>query len=553
MIEPDQPPDRKRHLPKEAANRQPIVIRAADLVPSRDRPAAAKAARAPAGRKSTKSARTPKRGRRYPMIVVVLLALGAGLGALAYAQMTEPARISASVSELQEIGFGYAADAEPGLSPMCGCNDVLASHVWRGVSFATKETAIEVNSTKATTLYRLTAPEQAEIAWFNPNSTAPFYYAEVVQLSVTDSEEFDPQSLLLPSTYIPGSVTLLRRRVYDVNINVITDQPLRIAQLGPTPLAAWLPARGAKLTLAADTPETAYPQEESNALALSESFPARPSGVFPYPYAYPAGDFLGPDLVVWTDTNAQVGAGEFRYTRTEPHVKGREVITAVVIRNPQFATRVGVMPFSSAFVRHQNNLWDSPPKDPDHRDMGWIDNPNAPATVSVSFPHGLLPARSYSRLYDYVKAHRDTEAGIEAPPRGREGDTFNETYRLPPLSRESGFTIWGKLSSVDLRGAVGNMQIEDSALAIPTPSSIGVSRLSAYNTEGSAGLEIAPRAQVPERSLRFSGRAAVAVNGTNKTRRADRVSNVALIGLVMGVIGLVLGLGSAVVRITESG
>lgn len=60
------------------------------------------------------------------------------------------------------------------------------------------------------------------------------------------------------------------------------------------------------------------------------------------PQSYPIGDFLGPDLVIWTiDPNAQMPTTSLR----APAQSG--VVTALLIGTSTFSTRIGVVPLSN--------------------------------------------------------------------------------------------------------------------------------------------------------------------------------------------------------------
>ena len=126
------------------------------------------------------------------------------------------------------------------------------------------------------------------------------------------------------------------------DFQLMTHQAVHIAMLGPVPVGAWIPFPGSQVTLS-DEPSQ-FPQDPSIP-SITERYPATigyDNGNGPNGQTVPLGDFLGPNIVLWSgDPVAQMPETPLK-APTHPGV-----ITALMISNSTFSLRVAAVPLTN--------------------------------------------------------------------------------------------------------------------------------------------------------------------------------------------------------------
>jgi hypothetical protein len=246
-------------------------------------------------------------------------------------------RVTGRLFGVRDISFIEGAQSEGGISPVCGCEHPRVN-AWRGVSFASREVTLARAGQSPWTEWVLSSA--------NPG---PIELQGGTDVSTIEAVRLRPHKAFNPRWIVDGdlardSQVLSRSTFSGYRLTLLTHQPLRLALLGPVPISAWMPFPGSQVSLG--QLRSQFPQEPQQP-QLVEDYPAligsssRASGKAAELQAYPVGDFLGPDLVIWTaDPAAQMPATPI----SGPTERG--VITALLIKGNTFSARIGVVPLT---------------------------------------------------------------------------------------------------------------------------------------------------------------------------------------------------------------
>jgi hypothetical protein len=190
------------------------------------------------------------------------------------------------------------------------------------------------------------------------------------------------------------------------------------------------------------------------------------------PQSYPIGDFLGPDLVIWTtDPNAQMPTTPLR----APAQSG--VVTALLIGTSTFSTRIGVVPLSNEELAARRKVdAQSPGQAQQDVFLGGYDGGHI--TLTVDEPLG---SAAYNALRQQTAAHPNVWMNVMAnpymaapvaspvpapPPNGLQPppEPYRVEERFPPLPLYGGFNVFGPLEQVLFSGVYGHVTVGASPL-----------------------------------------------------------------------------------------
>jgi hypothetical protein len=199
------------------------------------------------------------------------------------------------------------------------------------------------------------------------------------------------------------------------------------------------------------------------------------------PQSYPIGDFLGPDLVIWTtDPNAQMPTTPLR----APAQSG--VVTALLIGTSTFSTRIGVVPLSNEELAARRRVdAQSPGQAQQDVFLGGYDGGHI--TLTVDEPLG---SAAYNALRQQTAAHPNVWMNVMAnpymaapvgspvpapPPNGLQPppEPYRVEERFPPLPLYGGFNVFGPLEQVLFSGVYGHVTVGASPLDLSGSVSAG--------------------------------------------------------------------------------
>lgn len=283
----------------------------------------------------------PERSRFRPsssqlrVLILVVLAVGGLVGGAALLR-GRPGPVSANLEQVGAMHLAFGAQSSGGVSPACGCDNPSAN-VWRGVSFAARQVTIERSSEAEHTEWYFTVPEPSSI-----RIVGGLRRLSAETVTFKPHGQFDPSSLI-DGTLETHATDVQRRTFKSPGMKLINEGKLHVAMLGPTPIGSWMPLPGSEVSLGAE--HSSFP-DETTVPRLSERYSPDSGETAKTEHTrrqrYPLGDFLGPDLVFWTDDPEAILTG------TEPDKENLPgTYKALIIRDEAFAVRVAAIPMPS--------------------------------------------------------------------------------------------------------------------------------------------------------------------------------------------------------------
>jgi hypothetical protein len=341
---------------------------------------------------------------------------------------------------------------------------------------------------------------------------------------------------------------------------------MRLAMLGQVPVGAWVPFPGSTVDLASERSEFFADNLNSR---IVEHYPqtvgvhARPDrkGLWiSEPQLYPLGDFLGPNLVIWSEEPGARIIGTPFSLGTKPGV-----VTAVLIGDTNFSTRVAVAPVE--FIDIMETL-SSSIHDPRGAREDLYSQDVSGGTISVTVEKALNEAQ-YQGLKDRVMADPVTWVPIKFPPEERDMKpgkfglppavqatarvqrTGFQQERYPPLPRYSGLNVFGPLTQVAFRGVRGNLMIADETRPLSGSADIVLGDVTGMRDESGHQLISAPLATSGKSAdLQFRAVGTASVNGVSQTTMSSHLEpRLAVLGTVLTLLGAILGIAVSLRRL----
>jgi hypothetical protein len=368
----------------------------------------------------------------------------------------------------------------------------------------------------------------------------------VEEVRIRPRAEFDPRWLLSPRTLKAHGHVVKQRIIEAAFLNLVTANELHVALLGQTPVAAWIPFPGSHVAI--DETPTAFPAE-AGLQRLVERYPrnigdeARTEATTLQ--RYPLGDFLGPDVVVWTDdpTAGVLGRDLERSDEAKEHLSG--VVTAFRITGSTYSTRIAAVPLSTdARKGLEQEARDDPAGARKTMFSESSDDGEIQLTVDVPVtPDEYTNMRRRLAADDTVavKSHWDSyevdnATGKTTPMTG----PVVEVERYPPLPSNAGFNLFGPMLKLVLHDARGALMFGDRAVNLEAPSIVSLSGIGVLHRPSSDQSVAVPMASSGHRAdLQFSTVGTVTVNDETETsylrRHRSGIESITLIATVGGV------------------
>jgi hypothetical protein len=470
---------------------------------------------------------------------MVLLGL-VGFAAVRWLLEPVPTIVQGRLAGVREISFREGEQSGGGISPVCGCAHPHL-HAWRGIEFSGRRVTLR-HTGSLWTDWAISSAEPDAVSL-----TGGIKVARATAYRLNPKGRFDPFSLVNGDRN--GNAAAVDREI-SVNaetFSIVTHSTLRIGLSGAVPVGAWVPFPGSWVNLTAS--RSPFP-EVARRPRLIEHYPSRVGfwpnhNGTPHPrerQVYPLGDFLGPNLVLWTDDpQARIVGTPFG------RPAGRGIITAVVVSSSVFSTRIGAAPASPYQVASMEHLSLA---EPESLAEDIADGSGTTGTVSVTVDQPLSEG-------DYRSVRRRVrlkpKSWIAVPPHPEfEGELaqagFWEEEHYPPLPAQTGFNVFGPLTRIELHEVYGNLTVGDKNVDLRGSGDVQLNEVQAFRNPSDEQLISAPLATSGKAaSLRFEARGTVSVNeiaqATTQSRWEMPLRALALvISLLGGAIGLLNGI-----------
>lgn len=462
-----------------------------------------------------------------------------GFGLVRWLREPAATTVQGRLGGVQGISFLEGTQSNGGISPVCGCAHPHL-HAWRGIEFAGRQMTLRHAGSPWTQWVVSSAEPDAVALAGGPEPME----ATVVRLPADG--RFDPLALVSQGGDVRAP---LERKIHvqAEKFSIATPSTLHVGMPAAVPIGAWVPFPGSWVNLTAT--RSPFP-ESPRRPRLVEHYP-RDVGFWPdrkgrehprEPQIFPLGDFLGPNLVLWTDSpQARVVGTAFG------RPAGRGVITAVVVSRSVFSTRIAVAPapLDFAVTSEQFSLAE---KEGFAEEV--MSGSGKPGTVSLTVDQPLTEAE-YSGLRQRVKLNPKSWSALPPNPQyeglAAEAGFWREEH-FPPLPEQAGFNVWGPLQSINLEQVYGDLTVDDENVDLSGGGDVQLNDVEAFRDPGgnqliSAPLETAARAA----DVQFEAHGTVSVNGAAQSTTQSQIEPVwgavaLLVTLVGGLIALFNGL-----------
>jgi hypothetical protein len=399
--------------------------------------------------------------RRLIALILLLLCAACTYAYLIAVRRTPTAAASkVDVVTSGDVHLQYRGFQHDGTSPVCGCKEELDPNDWWGISSLAREVSMFRSGGPPYTKYVLTGAEPKQIQW------QPGLFKTRAQIFVLKqpfgAEGFNPR--LLSSGKMPGGYEVVTvDEVDEAFIYIITQAPLHVNLLSKVPVFAMLPMANSEIT--AHRTVGLYASAASR-VTITENY--KPWVIPPSkeldedgPYEFPIVDFVGPDIVFWTESAADIVTEHKAYQHP---LGGGTYLMGVFVTKPPFTSRVGVMPLTVAERDEDVTTLGMKTKTPILTKGG---------TFQIEIPNPIDQMHDYSQIYSYARAHpslpvdhipliyHEFVGPPDKPPLILPDDFgFKNQFNYPPLPPLAGFNVFGPLSSVKVDGAHGSVSGE---------------------------------------------------------------------------------------------
>lgn len=542
-----------------------------------------------------------KHARRRASVVAALIAAASAVAVLSFFargwwSQVKPVRVTANLTQIGPVSLTPSSQSDGGISPVCGC---LLNKVnrWRGITFAGREIALRRQGKAPFTEWLVSGASlrPVELDTGETRMTVDIYWF--------DSKKFNP-------AWVLAGVRTLKQHAKNVNhvrirahtLKILTAGPLNIDMAGSVPVGDWIPLPGSNVHLSSVSSPFL---SSAPSLRLVEHYPRRlgfqSSDSVVSRQGYPLGDFLGPNLVLWSRDEMPFATDLFElgHDRKSPSsihaamplafagLKGQ--IYAAVIRGSGFSTRIAAVPVQPNDISFLlDNLSEASTRQEQIDGFHWGGGDGGSVTLTVQRP---LTPTAYAAMRAAVDAHPDRrvrywrdmtltpdptfkrqsnshlfsfiERSVDIPESGTDerGHVFQvdllpplgastsynrgfvtEDDRYPPLPPNAGFNVFGPIDDLELDSTVGAIAVGGNQISLETPHSLRLQGLSDFQSVGTAQTVVSVPMATANGSadLEFSAVAKVSIDGRAYSTAAQR--NAHRVRVMIDLVGLISGL-----------
>lgn len=508
------------------------------------------------------------------VIVLVLLLLIAGGSIWESRRLNREisTHISASFSQIGNIQAVFGSQPNGGISPACGCAHPK-SNEWRGVTFTGRAVTLTRSGRSPWTEWVMSGPQEDPISLYDSMKRLEIRVIRFRLRGAGGGGDFDPRWLRDPSVLRQHADVQTDRPIRSHVLKLINHGSLHVDLTGPVPVGAWIPVPGSHISLGADV--GAF-QEEPSTLNMTEKYPGvlgqQTKNAILNREGYPLGDFLGPNVVVWSDDPSTESPG------TPLARPGGRSITAVVISKSTFSVRIGAVPLSSDERTISHAYYQAVPQFRARESIHWGGADGGVVNVQVTKPltpgqyvrlrrrvtrhptveikswedrwigpmtqtskRITIPGQSVAGEYYMAEAYPGTIHDSATGPRNTLGDldfevpkgsTPNHGYSstiesYPPLPSVSGFNVFGPLTHLRIANAVGSVLVGDRTIALGSPATVEFRVLKGLEDAQHRHLIAVPVSTAENQAkIQLTAVAGVEINGQDETSYAHQHSEV---------------------------
>lgn len=430
--------------------------------------------------------------------------------------------LGAEISSFEDVVFSYSTHQNEWISPLCGCFTEQSQEEWRGLTFTARN--IEVNNTnKNTNLtgYFITSPFPGKINWFPRLG----FNVTIFSIALPNKYAFDPSMLLtknFPKDTIVKTKTLLQLE----GLYYMTDSNINISMLGEYPIASWIPMRNSAFTISKQ--KSMFPNSNATILLKEEHeeyFGKTWQDVQGTTHLteyidYPMGDFLGPNIALWSDLGLVLKKKEntldpdnLIYVEKDFYniIKNKDHITALLI-NPTFSTRITAIPINQIEPSKMAVKPASLDDVKNGKQLSVMASDAGTMTVSIL---DSIEQDEFENIYEKI---RSNDSIIAKNFKMVDMDIAYMDFRFLPLPRHRGFSIFGDVNFLKFSSAVGKIMIGSSSLEVNAPSNIEFRNIKKLHTrEKVIPIPIQIDTLSNKTNISFHGESEVFVNSTLAT------------------------------------
>lgn len=499
--------------------------------------------RARAQREREERERTAALLKRRKWLIAVgggLVAVGLILAAVVHWMLKPlPTDVHGRLSHVRELSFVEGTQRDGGISPVCGCKEPKLDE-WRGVEFAGRRVTLHL---------RGGFWSQWLVSSAEPSSVSLTGEENIVQATAyrVPARGFNPLDFVRSRN---GNAGVSSIDVHAPTFSILTHGKLKVALSGPIPIGVWIPFPQSVVRLSAT--RSPFPDDPQRP-RLVEQYPPQ-VGYWPdrrdmprpkEPQIYPLGDFLGPNLVLWTDDpEARIMGTPFR------GASGSGIVTAVVISSAIFSTRIGVTPVPGDFVIGSEGFSLGEPEG--LAEMGF-DSSGIGSTLELTVDQPLAQ-KDYRRVKGLVSEAPKKWVLADLNPEygGRAGAEYKalEEQRFPPLPDHTGFNVSGPLERITFRSVSGDLTAGGNHVDLSGGADLDLDELEVFRNSHDEQLIPAPLSTGEEfADLDFRAHGTVRVDGIAQATVESRyAAPMRALAAILTLIGSVVGLLNAVKR-----
>lgn len=474
-----------------------------------------------------------------------------------YLRQSRPIEIRAELTGLGDIEFTYSGKQNAGISPLCGCYAEQPSEAWRGITFPARYVQIQREGSKPLTGYMMTAAEPGSTQWWG--STFQLQ-GSVYRFAIPETEDFDPRVLL--NDKFPESYRVISTRKYDQTkyFMLISSKGLNVALMGNTALGSWIPTDASQVRV--EYRKEGMHLSARNIAVIEERYRNTEVNVETgtVPEGVPLGDFLGPDVIFWSEDPAAVlVANEDIIELTEPPQKHEKVIQAIITQ-PSFSVRLGVDPMEQdlvdSFVRDLKDYNSLPNQEREKGSsvgamvIGQLDD--GKVTVSIIDPE--KQSEEFDAVYGLMKENDVVQRRVNFDAM-LDGKPFKKSYmmdfRYPPIPPNRGFNIFGPISSIKFSKALGTLALGSRDIEIKVPSMLDFREIQSLDVDkGVFAVPIQLNPAEAKAKIQLKATSQTFLNNEPLNRVIDELKmtnfELSLISIIVGVLSLAVGLWSLI-------
>jgi hypothetical protein len=463
-----------------------------------------------------------RRRRRTVWSCAAIVALGAATAVAAtLVSQSISTKVTGRLEGLGQVAFVEGTQDFGGMSPVCGCEHPPVD-AWRGITFAARAVRLNRRGGLGWTQWIISAAEPHALT---PRGTQQ--RLRVVAVRFDPDGKFDPRWMIMDELDNHGEI-LAEDSFRGAAFSLYNHHDLRLAMLGQVPVGAWVPFPGSRVTLESPRSEFFSPERKAR---ITEHYPSsigvrqrsdRKGLWATSSQYYPLGDFLGPNLVLWTeDPHARI------YGTALSHPTRKGVITAFLIGDSNFSTRVAAAPAERLDLTETAEYAAERPRKA-REELYSRDLPGGTIAVTVE---KTLGQRQYKKLQERAQADPYAWVRIKLPPKeldlskGRFGlppgvvaarvvREKSQRQRYPPLPHFAGLNVFGPLKKVSFTGVHGRFLVEDKLVDLGGSADVGLNDVKGLHDESGHQLISTPLATAAgTANLQFVAHGQVTVNG----------------------------------------